>query len=163
MTIDQDLEKIAQQEKCLQFTPFDSETACHRHRAAAAEGAAFVTIDIQLHGTQLLGTPCRHHPDNWEWVRRKRNVVLRHRSSYAVGLEHERAKTTLEGSTGLALKDYSTHGGCFPIMLAGTGCVGTITVSGLPQRDDHEMVVQVLQDILQINGEDLALAAQPES
>jgi uncharacterized protein (UPF0303 family) len=168
MTIDQDLEKIALQEKCLQFTRFDAETAWAigtALKAAAERRKAFVTIDIQLHGTQLFGYAMPGTtPDNWEWVRRKRNVVLRyHRSSYAVGLQHQRAKTTLEGSTGLALKDYSTHGGCFPIMLAGTGCVGTITVSGLPQRDDHEMVVQVLQDILQINGQDLALAAQPES
>jgi uncharacterized protein (UPF0303 family) len=35
--------------------------------------------------------------------------------------------------------------------------VGTITASGLPQRDDHNLVVSVLQDYLQLTGEDLAL------
>jgi uncharacterized protein (UPF0303 family) len=35
--------------------------------------------------------------------------------------------------------------------------VGTITVSGLPQRDDHALVVAVLQDYLQLTDEDLAL------
>jgi uncharacterized protein (UPF0303 family) len=35
--------------------------------------------------------------------------------------------------------------------------VGTITVSGLPQRDDHMLVVSVLQDYLQVKGENLAL------
>ena len=97
-------------------------------------------------------------PDNWEWIRRKRNVVLRyHRSSYAIGLKHERAQTTLQSTVGLDLKDYSTHGGSFPINLEGTGCVGAITVSGLPQREDHELVVSVLQNYLQLRGEDLAL------
>jgi uncharacterized protein (UPF0303 family) len=57
------------------------------------------------------------------------------------------------------LKDYSTHGGSFPIFVAGAGCVGTITVSGLPQREDHGLVVSVLQDYLQLAGEDLALDA----
>jgi len=162
MTIDQDLEKIALQEKRLQFKHFDSEAAWKigsALKAAAEERHVAVAIDIQLNGHTLLshamtGTT----PDNWDWIRRKRNVVLRyHRSSYAIGLKHERSQTTLQEKTGLDLKDYATHGGCFPILLAGTGCVGTITVSGLPQRDDHELVVSVLQAYLHLAGEDLAL------
>jgi uncharacterized protein (UPF0303 family) len=97
-------------------------------------------------------------PDNWDWIRRKRNVVQRyHRSSYAIGLTHQRNQTNLQDKAGLDLKDYAAHGGCFPIILVGTGCVGTITASGLPQRDDHNLVVSVLQDYLQLTREDLAL------
>jgi len=69
----------------------------------------------------------------------------------------------LQGTTGLDLRDYSTHGGCFPVFLTGTGCVGTITVSGLPQREDHELVVSVLQQYLQLADEDLALDPPDES
>jgi uncharacterized protein (UPF0303 family) len=99
-------------------------------------------------------------PDNLDWIRRKRNVVMRyHRSSYAVGLKHEKAQTNLQDRVGLELKDYAPHGGCFPILLAGTGCVGTITVSGLPQRDDHMLVVSVLQDYLKLAAEDMNLDA----
>ena len=167
MTINQDLEKIALQEKRLQFKHFDSHVAWAvgtALRAAAEKLRAAVAIDIQLHGFPLFscampGTT----PDNLEWIRRKRNVVLRyHRSSYAIGLKHELAKTTLQGTTGLDLKDYSTHGGCFPILVAGTGCVGTITVSGLPQREDHALVVSILQDYLDLADEDLALDAPGE-
>jgi len=162
MNIDQDLEKIALQESRLQFKHFDSEIAWalgSALKAAAEKRQVAVAIDIQLHGHPLFsyampGTT----PDNWDWIRRKRNVVIRyHRSSYAIGLKHERARTTLQGGTGLDLRDYSAHGGCFPILLAGTGCVGTITVSGLPQREDHALVVSVLQDYLHLTGEDLAL------
>jgi uncharacterized protein (UPF0303 family) len=39
--------------------------------------------------------------------------------------------------------------------------VGTITVSGLPGREDHGLIVSVLRDFLQLQGEDLAL--EPES
>ncbi len=171
MTIDQDLEKIALQEQRLQFKHFNSEVAWAvgaALKAAAEKRRVAVAIDIQLNGHTLFayampGTT----PDNWDWVRRKRNVVLRfHRSSYAIGLKHERAQTTLQEKLGLDLKDFATHGGCFPIFLAGTGCVGTITVSGLPQREDHALVVSVLQDYLHLDGEDLALdapsASQPE-
>jgi uncharacterized protein (UPF0303 family) len=168
MNIDKDLEKIALQEKRLQFKHFDAEVAWTLGtalKAAAEKRQVAVAIDIQLHGHPLFsyampGTT----PDNLDWVRRKRNVVMRyHRSSYAIGLKHERAHTTLQGTTGLDLKDYATHGGCFPILLVGTGCVGTITVSGLPQRDDHALVVSVLQDYLHLANEDLALDAPAAS
>lgn len=117
MNIDQDLEKIALQEKRLQFKHFDSEVAWvvgTALKAAAEKRQVAVAIDIQLHGRPLFlyampGTT----PDNLDWIRRKRNVVLRyHRSSCAIGLEHERAQTTLQGTTGLDPKDYATHCGC---------------------------------------------------
>lgn len=162
VNIDQDLEKIAMQEKRLQFTHFDSAVAWTLGTAlkavAEARGLAIV-VDIQLHGHPLFsyampGTT----PDNWDWIRRKRNVVMRyHRSSYAIGLKLRRDHTSLQESTGLDLKDYSTHGGCFPILLAATGCVGTITVSGLSQREDHALVVSVLQQYLKQSAENLAL------
>ena len=165
MGIDNDLEKIALQEKRLQFDSFDAEAAWAigtALKAAAEKRGAAVAVDIQLHGHPLFayamtGTT----PDNLDWIRRKRNVVLRyHRSSYAIGLTHQRNQTTLQSKSGLDLKDYAPHGGCFPIILAGTGCVGTITVSGLPQREDHELVVSVLQKYLNLSAENLALEAQ---
>ena len=60
-------------------------------------------------------------------------------------------------------RDYAPHGGCFPIKLHGTGCIGTITVSGLPQRADHELIVEVLAELLEQPIEELALEAQPGS
>lgn len=165
MSIDQDLETIAQQEKRLRFKHFDAEVAWavgSALKAAAEKRKVAVAIDIQLNGHTLFsfamdGTT----PDNWEWVRRKRNVVLRyHRSSYAVGLKHERERTSLYEKSGVDPKDYAPHGGCFPILLQGTGCVGTITVSGLPQREDHALVVSVLQDYLNVPDQNLALDPQ---
>jgi uncharacterized protein (UPF0303 family) len=164
MTIDQDLEKIVQQEKKLQFNYFDSEVAWavgNALKSAAEKRKVAVAIDIQLHGHALFAFAMSGtSPDNLDWIRRKRNVVQRYqRSSYAIGLTHQRNQTTLQGKTGLDPKDYAPHGGCFPILLVGTGCVGTITVSGLPQRDDHELVVSVLQDYLKLPSENLALDA----
>lgn len=165
MSIDSDLEKIALQEKRLQFQTFDAEMAWAigtALKAAAEKRGAAVAIDIQLHGHPLFayampGTT----PDNLDWIRRKRNVVQRyHRSSYAIGLTHQRNQTTLQSKTGLDLKDYAPHGGCFPIILAGTGCIGTITVSGLPQREDHTLVVSVLQKYLNLNDENLELETE---
>jgi uncharacterized protein (UPF0303 family) len=162
MNIELDLEKIALQEKRLQFKQFDSETAWaigSALKAAAEKRKVSVAIDIQMHGMPLFAYAMAGiTPDNWDWIRRKRNVVMRYqRSSYAIGLKYERAKTTLHAATGLELKDYAPHGGCFPILLTGTGCVGTIAVSGLPQREDHALVVEVLQEFLHLEKVDLAL------
>ena len=161
MSIEQDLEKIALQEKRLQFKNFDAEMAWavgSALKAAAEKRRVAVAIDIQVNGHTLFSyAMAGTTPDNWEWMRRKRNVVMRYRrSSYAIGLKHQHAGTTLE-SGGLDTKDYAAHGGCFPILLEGTGCVGTITVSGLPQREDHALVVSVLQEYLHLTGEDLGL------
>ena len=45
---------------------------------------------------------------------------------------------------GLPDADYAAHGGCFPIHVAGTGIIGAVTVSGLTQREDHNLVVEAL-------------------
>jgi uncharacterized protein (UPF0303 family) len=48
---------------------------------------------------------------------------------------------------------YAIHGGCFPLSVAGTGYVGSMAVSGLPQTEDHAFIVRIL-------GEHLAAAAR---
>ena len=97
-------------------------------------------------------------PDNVEWVRRKSNVVARfHRSSYAVGLGLQQKNTSLTESQGLALADYATHGGSFPLTVEGAGVVGSVTVSGLPQRADHELAVEALCSLLGRDYADLRL------
>lgn len=97
-------------------------------------------------------------PANTDWARRKHNVVmLMQRSSYAVSLECRRDGKGLDEKMGLPLRDYASHGGCFPIGVAKAGMIGTVTVSGLPQRADHELVVSALARLLGLDEADLAL------
>ncbi|MGX9522529.1 heme-binding protein [Vibrio mediterranei] len=42
-------------------------------------------------------------------------------------------------------KKYCAHDGSFPIRIKGSGLVGAITVSGLPQADDHSLIVNTLR------------------
>ena len=98
-------------------------------------------------------------PDNLDWVRRKSNVVAHfRRSSYAIGLKMQQAGTTLADKHGLPVAEYAPHGGAFPLTLAGAGVIGSVTVSGLPQRADHELVVEALCAHLGQDYSKLALA-----
>ena len=44
--------------------------------------------------------------------------------------------------------EFAAHGGAFPVTVRGVGVVGTVTVSGLPQEEDHRLVVSVLRAFL---------------
>ena len=97
-------------------------------------------------------------PDNVEWVRRKSNVVARfQRSSYAIGLKEKIKNETLLEMQGLPIADYATHGGSFPLAVVEAGIVGSVTVSGLPQRDDHELVIEALCALLDRDYKSLRL------
>ena len=72
-------------------------------------------------------------------------------------LELRKKQTTLTDQAGLTLRDHAAAGGCFPILLRGTGCIGTIPVSGLPMRDDHNVIVEVLATWLNRPISELAL------
>ena len=88
-------------------------------------------------------------PSLEDWLRRKRNTVLRFaQSSLRVGLDLARSGSTLESKHGVAPADFVAHGGGFPLLLSGTGCIGVIAVSGLPQREDHALVVRALSEFL---------------
>jgi uncharacterized protein (UPF0303 family) len=153
MSITDDLARIALQERQLQLASFDEETAwtlgAHLRELGAARGLKIV-IDVRRIGQPLFyaalaGTT----PDNVEWVRRKSNVTFRfHRSSYAIGLELEEKKSSLHERHGLPISEYASHGGCFPLRVAGAGLIGAVTVSGLPQRADHELAVEALCSIV---------------
>ena len=52
--------------------------------------------------------------------------------------------TTFEAATGLGRPEYAAHGGGYPLEVRGTGVVGVALVSGLPQEQDHALVVEAL-------------------
>jgi uncharacterized protein (UPF0303 family) len=152
MAIPEDLATIARQEAELRLPHFDHDTAWRLGvslRELAVARHQSVVIDIRRFGqphqplfySALAGTT----PDNPRWVQRKSNVVARfHRSSYAIGLTLAQDNRTFAERYSLPDADYAAHGGSFPIYVNGAGIIGSITVSGLPQRDDHNLVVEAL-------------------
>lgn len=145
----EDIERLALQERELILPRLDTETAWElgtRLRTMALERGLPIVVDVRRFGQPLFYVALNGtSPDNPEWVRRKGNVVARfHRSSYAVGLKLKVKNETLEEQHGQPMSDFAPHGGSFPLTVAGAGVVGSVTVSGLPQRADHELAVEAL-------------------
>jgi uncharacterized protein (UPF0303 family) len=160
--LDSDLQRLALQEQLLQLDRFDEATAwelgSHIKSLCEARQVA-VTIEVRrAKETLFFYAMAGVVPNNAEWVRRKRNVVeLLHRSSYAVGLSNQRDNTSLPQRVGVTLNDYAEHGGSFPIRVRGVGCIGVVTVSGVPQREDHAIVVEALAALCGVPLADVSL------
>lgn len=146
------VDAIARQEAALVLDRLDEATAWRLgsllHAWAIADALPIV-IDIGMfHRRMFFAALPGSTPDNAEWARRKRNVVERyHRSSYRIGREMAARGDTLANRYGLPLADYAEHGGGFPLTLAGAGVISAAVVSGLSQRDDHQLVVRALAAI----------------
>jgi len=142
-------ELLAQEEE-LQFTSFTNDDAWALGNllvAGARERGLAVTVDIsrgeqRLFHFALPGTAA----DNDEWIERKNRVVRRFgHSSYFMGVSEGEA---FASNYLLDEREYAAHGGAFPVRVRDVGVVGTVTVSGLPQEQDHRFVVAVLRDFL---------------
>jgi|HubBroStandDraft_5_1064220.scaffolds.fasta_scaffold18178_3 uncharacterized protein (UPF0303 family) len=153
MSIADDLATLQQQEQILRFTNFNTETAWELGctlRTLLMDRRVGGTVEIELANHLLFAcaTPTSN-PGQADWIRRKRNVVHRFgRSSYAIGRILESNNETLQSRHSLKAADYAAHGGGFPILLDGSGAVGSVVMSGLPQRDDHNLVISALAKIL---------------
>ncbi|WP_405555447.1 heme-degrading domain-containing protein [Streptomyces sp. NBC_01171] len=115
------------------------------------ERQAPIAVDIHRAGQQLFHAALPGStPDNDAWIARKRRVVERYGSaSYLVGSRFRAKGTTFEDSSRLDPDRYAAHGGSFPITVEGVGVVGSVTVSGLPQIEDHRLVVEALERFLE--------------
>ncbi len=147
------MEELEAQERRLVFQHFTYDDAWALGSLLverARESQAPVAIDIRRGGQQLFHAALPGSvPDNDAWIDRKRKVVERFgAASYLVGTRYRAKGTTFEDSSRLDPDEYAAHGGSFPIRVEGAGVIGTVTVSGLPQLQDHRFVVAALEEFL---------------
>lgn len=153
MSTADDIAAIARQESELVFDRFDEATAFALGAAirdrAIAENLPIV-VDIQTWDRPLFYAAMPGSAGaNANWARRKRNTVrLYLKSTYRLVLEKARPDRTFPPGDGLDPADYVLAGGGFPIRVRSAGVIGVIAVSGLPERQDHAVVVDALCDLL---------------
>ncbi|WP_419695736.1 heme-degrading domain-containing protein [Mesorhizobium muleiense] len=163
MAVADDIALIQKQEAELVFSVFDEAVAFKiggstiRDRALAQSLPIIVdirTFDRPLFYAAMPGS----NASNPDWARRKINVVQRFlKSTYRMVLEQQRPDRSFKPGEGLDISDYVLAGGGFPITVKGAGVIGVIAVSGLPEREDHGVVVDALCSHLGVDGRELAL------
>lgn len=159
----EDIRRLEEQERLLHFARFspDDAWALGNHvRAVAIARNAGVAIDISLRDRTLFHTVLPGATtDNVEWIRRKRNTVLRlWNASYLVGRRLALSGRDQMEARNLSHVDFSVHGGSFPLVVADLGCVGAVTVSGVPERIDHAIVAEAMAEFLNVDLGDCRLA-----
>lgn len=162
MTLDQQIALCESHRARLRFSGFNAEDTWELgnalYREAGRRGFA-LAIEIRVNQVCLFSALMPGATaENIDWVRRKRNMVdFLGISSWAAGLMLQSRDTTLAQRYGLDLRDYAAFGGSYPLCLT-SGCqIGTVTVSGAPQRDDHNLVLDTLREMLGIAEGELTL------
>ncbi|TPN04079.1 heme-degrading domain-containing protein [Mesorhizobium sp. B2-1-3] len=162
MAVAEDIALIKRQEEVLVFPAFDEAVAFSvgsaiRDRALTENLPVIVdirTFDRPLFYAAMPGS----NASNPDWARRKIKVVKRFlKSTYRMVLEQQRPDRTFKIGEGLDIADYVLAGGGFPVTVKGVGVIGVIAVSGLPEREDHGVVVDALCDHLGIDKRELVL------
>ena len=145
--------ELAAQEQELRWDRFTEDDAWRLGSALVAvaqERRLPVAVDVsrgdhQLFHAALPGTA----PDNDAWLARKTRTVRRFaKSSLHVGQLCRDAGRSLEEVYSVSPQEYADHGGAFPVTVEGVGVIGVVAVSGLPQLEDHALVVEVLRSVL---------------
>ncbi len=142
-----------EQEERLQFAHFSRADALElglKLYENAKKQPVPVAIEITVNGLVVFRYfPDGALPDSELWLARKRNsVALMEMSSLHFLAWLEQNGETLE-SRKLPPNEYAAGGGGFPIRVRGTGVIGSICVSGLPDHmEDHRLVVETLTEFL---------------
>jgi uncharacterized protein (UPF0303 family) len=151
--IQKKLDRVKKQEETLLFNRFSNEDALKIGLLiieSAQKINKSVAINIVKNGQQVFhyamdGTS----PDQDEWMKKKSKVVLRHHhSSYYMRLYNELKNRSYFDFYSVSPYEYAIHGGAFPITIEGSGVIGVITVSGLAQEEDHDMIVEAITKFL---------------
>ncbi|WP_391090155.1 heme-degrading domain-containing protein [Vibrio sp. NH-UV-68] len=148
-----DLNQLLLQEAELQFEVFNNQTAWElgsliKSRAEAKQ--VNVAIEIVRNGHRLFSFAMPDTSrDNQRWIERKRNVVDRYEhSSWYMGQYYKAKGKTIDQASLVDAKEFAPYGGSFPLIIRGVGVVGSISVSGLPQYEDHKLVVDTITEFL---------------
>ncbi len=99
------------------------------------------TADRTLFHAGLPGSA----PLNDLWARRKSNTALMFQLPSLLVAARNKLKGEPLDKHGLSSAEYVDSGGAVPVRVTGLGVVAVATVSGLPQVEDHMLVVRALR------------------
>ena len=149
-----DIAKLEAEAARLVFPRFTEDTALRLGLTLvelAKAGRMPVVIDIRTPDRTLFHAALPGSaPLNGNWARRKSNTALCFQEATLLVGARNRAKGQTLARDGLAAEDYADNGGAVPIRVKGAGVVAVATVSGLPQVEDHKLVIRAIRALLDL-------------
>ncbi len=109
-----------------------------------------VMIQVRANGRLVFaaGLPGSDGTNN-RWAERKARLTdLFGQASLLVRLRHQRDGKDALVAHSLPEAEFAAHGGAVPLRVAGSGVIGSVVVSGLPQVQDHEFAVAHLRAVI---------------
>ncbi|MFN3529723.1 MAG: heme-degrading domain-containing protein [Bacteroidia bacterium] len=108
-----------------------------------------IAVEIcRLNHTIFLYVDDKLPVDKHNWLRRKANVAKQfEESSLRVKNDLKAGNMTLDQTFALDEKDFLAKGGSIPIFVKNAGMIATITVSGLQDEADHQIIIDALSGI----------------
>ena len=100
-----------------------------------------------LAGTGKLSSIFSSAKIGWPAAILPTTVMRTHMSTLRNRLENEISGQSME-SRGMFPDLYVAAGGCFPVRVKNVGVLGTITVSGLVDTEDHRVVAEAIAEFL---------------
>lgn len=158
------IEAIAAQEAGLVLPKFDDLAGFaigQSIQARAATESLPICVDIvrwdrQVFFCSLPGAQAA----NLVWCRRKTWVVRNRGISSYRALFQNKGERLYAPNVALSPAEYALSGGAFPLAVKGAGVIGAIAISGLQERDDHQLVAEALCDHLGLERARFALPTE---
>ena len=150
MDAQKELERLTQEEIQLHLPRFSKDDACRLGNIIAQiaqEKSRPLAAEV-YHGDLLVFRylPSGTTLDNVQWLNRKHNTValqemssMRFKALMATRGIHSLAEWGMLDPT-----QYVLGGGGYPVFVDGCGMVGIVCVSGYPDTEDHDVLVQAL-------------------
>lgn len=146
----EELDKFAEGTTLKKFDAEDAWQLGSLIRDYAKQLPIGIVIDITLASGQVVfhSTVGKDvYQDNDEWVNRKKRVVLRFgKPSFYIGQKLRQKGKPINEALLVDALQYAPHGGSIPLRIEGhDGLIGAVTISGLPQTQDHYVVTECLK------------------
>ena len=152
MPEDPTLESLLEEERALVLERFDYDFAwalgSHMRDEASAR-ALPVAIEV-THGLDrvFFALMPGATPDNFDWTHRKAAVVYRlHHSSLYMRIAAQQGGYDFNARFRLPETEFAASGGAVPLIVRNAGLIGVAAVSGLPDVDDHRLVIESLRSL----------------
>jgi uncharacterized protein (UPF0303 family) len=113
----------------------------------AKERSQNIAVQVErLNHTVFLYVDDNLPADKHNWLRRKAKLAKHfEESSLSIKQDLQEGKMSLEHTFALDEKEYLAKGGAIPIFVKNAGMIAVVSVSGLRDVEDHQIIMDALK------------------